>query len=62
PVPTLGGHRGPPLREGVAISPFHEALRLLSRVLRGTALLSMTGTTGVEEVDKDYREIQRASL
>jgi hypothetical protein len=30
----------------VAIPAFHEALRLLSRVLRGTALLAMTKTTG----------------
>ncbi|MFH1115987.1 MAG: hypothetical protein V1792_18905 [Pseudomonadota bacterium] len=33
----------PMLWEGVAISAFHEALRLLSRVLRGTADLAMTG-------------------
>jgi hypothetical protein len=45
-------HCEPDRREGVAISAFHEALRLLSRVLRGTALLAMTEATGgsVEEL------------
>ncbi|MFH1116548.1 MAG: hypothetical protein V1792_21755 [Pseudomonadota bacterium] len=43
----------PRLWEGTAISAIHEALRLLSRVLRGTALVAMTGTTGgiLEELD-----------